>query len=269
MKYFILIFISLITLFIITSCGLIHTTKVDKEEAKFAKEYSGLYVFDKKLRDEIIQRKKEREEYSQNRLKTINDEKEKILRSLFTEKEIQDFRDMVARDRKRRVVRRYFDEVYEKENEILRELNKKYPDLTDSKFPQTLSNGNKYGFSAYGSYNDENLKPYYQKIKEYMGEEVFEKLSRGLAVTSYYVDKNGKEIPITMYTFIYVTTTTYGIYGDEGAGVRFTSRDTYNISNDNIFYFINGKFIKSNDRGEGATEWHQKNLLSNSKITLI
>ena len=256
MKIFLLTLISFVALIIFASCGLIYTTKgaPTKEQKELVKKYAGLYVFNKKLRDEVIQREKEREEYSQNRLKMIEEEKEKILRSLFTEKEIQDFRDMVARDRERRVVRRYFDEVYEKENEIFRELTKKYPDLIDNKFPETLSNGSKYYHNYQLNINDENLKPYYQKIKEYMGEEVFEKLSRGLAVTSYYVDKNGKEIPITMYTFIYVTTTTYGIYGDEGAGVRFTSRDTYNISNDNIFYFINGKFIKSNDRGEGATE---------------
>ena len=65
MKYFILIFIGLITLVIITSCGLIQTSSADKEKVRIADEYGGIYVFDKKLRDEIIQREKEREEARQ------------------------------------------------------------------------------------------------------------------------------------------------------------------------------------------------------------
>lgn len=56
MKYFILIFIGLITLVIFASCGLIHTTKgaPTKEQEELMEEYGGIYVFDKKLRDEII-----------------------------------------------------------------------------------------------------------------------------------------------------------------------------------------------------------------------
>ena len=65
MKYFILIFISLITLVIITSCGLIQTSSADKEKVRIATEYGGIYVFDTTLRDEIIQREKERKEAKQ------------------------------------------------------------------------------------------------------------------------------------------------------------------------------------------------------------
>lgn len=54
MKYFILIFIGLITLVIITSCGLIRTSSADKEKVRIAKEYGGIYVFDKAIRDEIM-----------------------------------------------------------------------------------------------------------------------------------------------------------------------------------------------------------------------
>ena len=70
MKYFILIFISLITLVICASCGLIQTSSADKETERIAEEYGGIYVFDKKLRDEIIQREKERREYMDDWFKT-------------------------------------------------------------------------------------------------------------------------------------------------------------------------------------------------------
>lgn len=161
MKYFVLIFISLITLVIITSCGLIRTSSADKEKIRIADEYGGIYVFDKVIRDEIIALQKQ-------------------------------------------------------------ELKE----------------------------NDWSL--YYQKVKEYMGEEIFEKLKKGLAISSYYVDKNGKVIPITMFTYISTTITTYGLYGDEGAGFRLTDSYSVGITGDNIFYLENGKFIKSDETREAA-----------------
>lgn len=259
MKYFILIFISLITLVICASCGLIQTSSADKETERIAKEYGGIYVFDKAIRDEIIQREKEREEYEKSRLETIEIEKEKLLRTFFTEKEIQDYRDMIERDKRRRgvVISYSYHPVYKKEQEIYKELKEKYPySLIDKKFPQILSNGCKYYLSGPSKQelkeNDWSL--YYQKVKEYMGEEIFEKLKKGLATTSHYVDKNNKVIPITFYTYIYDTITTYGLYGDEGAGFRLTERYSVGIAGDNIFYLENGKFIKSDEIRKGERE---------------
>ena len=206
MKYFILIFISLITLVIITSCGLIHTTKgaPTKEQKELMEEYGGRYVFDKKIRDEIMAL--EKQELIERKKVSLDDPN-------FVKK-------MVA-------------------------LEEKY---------SILSNGCKYYIKGPSKQelkeNDWSL--YYQKIKEYMGEEIFEKLKKGLAITSYYVDKNGKVIPITMLTYISTTITTYGLYGDEGAGFRLTNSYSVDIAGDNIFYLENGKFIKSDEKGKGA-----------------
>ena len=67
MKIFLLTLISLITLIIFASCGLIYTTEgaPTKEQKELMEEYGGRYVFDKKIRDEIIRREKEREEARQ------------------------------------------------------------------------------------------------------------------------------------------------------------------------------------------------------------
>ena len=204
MKYFILILISLITLIIFASYGLIQTSSVDKEAVRIAEEYGGIYVFDKEIRDEIIQREKEREEARQK--VTLGD-------------------------------------TFWEQREAI-----------DKNLPQILSNGCKYYIKGPSKQelkeNDWSL--YYQKIKEYMGEEIFEKLKKGLAITSYYVDKNGKVIPITMLTYISTTITTYGLYGDEGAGFRLTNSYSVDIAGDNIFYLENGKFIKSDEKGKGA-----------------
>ena len=152
MKYFILIFIGLITLVIFASCGLIYTTKgaPTKEQEELMEKYGGIYVFDKKIRDEIIALQKQ--ELIERKKVSLDDPN-------FVKK-------MVA-------------------------LEEKY---------SILSNGYKYSDGL--GYYEKEYEPYYQKIKEYMGEEIFNKLERGLGVTSYYIDKNGKVIPITMFTYI-------------------------------------------------------------------
>lgn len=204
MKYFILILISLITLIIFASYGLIQTSSADKETGRIADEYGGIYVFDKEIRDEIIQKEKEREEARQK--VTLG------------------------------------DTFWEQRESI------------DKNLPQILSNGCKYYIKGPSKQelkeNDWSL--YYQKIKEYMGDEVYNRLKGGLRVTSYYLDKNGKVIPITMLTYISTTITTYGLYGDEGAGFRLTNSYSVDIAGDNIFYLENGKFIKSDEKGKGA-----------------
>lgn len=204
MKYFILIFIGLITLVIITSCGLIRTSSADKETERIADEYGGIYVFNKAIRDEIIQREKERKEAKQK--VTTGDT--------------------------------FWEQI----------------EAIDKNLPQILSNGCKYYLKGPSKQelkeNDWSL--YYQKVKEYMGEEIFNKLKRGLGVTSYYIDKNGKVIPITMLTYISTTITIYGLYGDEGAGFRLTDRYSADIAGDNIFYLENGKFIKSDEKDKGG-----------------
>ena len=123
---------------------------------------------------------------------------------------IQDFKDVLARDRKRGAMVDYSHyDVYKKENEILEKLNEKYPNV-DEKFPKILSNGCEYVFARDKAYREE-FQPYYQKIKEYMGEEVFKKLKNTLEPTSF-CKKDEKRIPITIYTSIVVLKRTYGNY---------------------------------------------------------
>ena len=201
MKYFILIFISLITLVIITSCGFIHTTKgaPTKEQKELMEEYGGIYVFDKAIRDEIIAL--EKQELIERKKVSLDDPN-------FVKK-------MVA-------------------------LEEKY---------SILSNGYKYSDGL--GYYEKEYEPYYQKIKEYMGEEIFKELKPDIILTSFYRIKEKdkeKHIPITFLVEFTWTITTYGLYGDEGAGFRFTETRKTGMGGDNIFYLENGRFIKSNEK---------------------
>lgn len=72
MKYFILTFVGFVILFVFSACGLIYTTKgaPTKKQKELVEQYGGLYVFDKKLREEIMQSEKERRGYMNNWFKT-------------------------------------------------------------------------------------------------------------------------------------------------------------------------------------------------------
>lgn len=109
--------------------------------SKLSREYSGIYVFDKKLRDEIKQREKEKEEMRQK--VTTGDT--------------------------------FWDQMED----------------IDKTHPQILSNGCKYYLKGLSVQEDKetDLSPYREKIKEYMGDEVYNTLKGGLKATSYYIDK--------------------------------------------------------------------------------
>ncbi|RDU59785.1 hypothetical protein [Helicobacter sp. MIT 14-3879] len=199
MKIFIFIVVSLGILLFLSSCGLLYTTKYDKEAFELAEEYGGIYVFDKEIRDEI---KKLQEEESKMKI-GVGDPN-------------------------------FFDKI--------KARTEKY---------STLSNGCKYFIGIFGDRGDkfEPYKPYYEKIKEYMGEKVYNKLSYGILTTSYY--KCGdKVIPLTFYVNVYGTRTDYGLYGFDEAngGYRFSEDSSIEANADNIFYLINDKFVKSNQK---------------------
>ena len=198
MKYFILILISLITLIIFASYGLIQTSSADKEKVRIVEEYGGIYVFDKEIRDEIIALQKQ--ELIERKKVSFDDPN-------FVKK-------MVA-------------------------LEEKY---------SILSNGCKYYTGLFTAYDYKKIEPYIQKIKEYIGEEAYNKLQPNILLTSFYrINKNGveKDIPIEISVSISWDKTTYGLYGDEGAGFRFTEIRRVGLGNFfNTFYLIDNKFIR-------------------------
>ena len=215
MKTFLFILTSLGIVFLLSSCGLISTASADSETRKIGEEYGGIYVFDKKIRDEIIQREKERANLRKDdRFRTKSDKNVKSGNDIY--------------------------DIYI--------INSK---AIDEALPQVLSNGCKY--FVIGSPPDEerretNLEPYFQKIKEYMGEKAYNKFDL-LSVTSYYIDKKGQVIPVSVYTHLNEAVTTYGLYGDEGAGFRLSDTRYRSLAGSNIFYLVNDKFVKSDGEG--------------------
>ncbi|MCE3049176.1 hypothetical protein, partial [Helicobacter kayseriensis] len=128
-------------------------------------------------------------------------------------------------------------------DEAWREAYKQVYAGFEEKYPQTLSNGCTYHNQAFGPYR-EYFEPYYEKIKEFVGEEAYKKLKLSLKTTSFYECGDGKKVIITIYTDILDICTQYGLFGDEGAGFRLTNNVLIQIGGSNTFELRNGKFEK-------------------------
>ena len=115
----------------------------------------------------------------------------------------------------------------------------------DTKYPQTLSNGKKY-YTRWIDYENQTGKKaeipgtYINKIKEFIGED-FNKQKPELLMFYLYED-NGVAIPITVRASYTYVKTKYGLFGDEGHGVKLSKQNFVTRTSRSEFHIINGKF---------------------------
>ena len=117
--------------------------------------------------------------------------------------------------------------------------------VVDEKFPQTLSNGKKY-YTRWIDYENQTGKKaeipeiYINKIKEFIGDD-FNKQKPELLMFYLYED-NGIAIPITVRASYTYVKTKYGLFGDEGRGVKLSKQNFVTRTSRSEFYIVNGKF---------------------------
>ena len=119
--------------------------------------------------------------------------------------------------------------------------------VMDKKLPQILSNGKKY-YTRWIDYENQTGKKakipetYINKIKEFMGDENYNKSPNLPILVMFYVDNNDEIIPIKLSMSYTYYRTKYGLFGDEGHGVRFKDEEQILIRGGNRFVLINSKF---------------------------
>ena len=123
-------------------------------------------------------------------------------------------------------------------------------EIMDQKFPQTLSNGKKYYTSWLDYERDTGKKAeipekYISKIKELMGNDNYKKSPNRPILVGFYEDNN-QIVPIELSMSYTYYKTKYGLFGDEGMGIRFKDEERIFIPGGNKFILINNKFIKAN-----------------------
>ena len=121
-------------------------------------------------------------------------------------------------------------------------------DIMDKKLPQILSNGKKY-YTRWIDYENQTGKKaeipetYINKIKEFIGDD-FNKQKPELLMFYLYED-NGIAIPITVRASYTYVKTKYGLFGDEGRGVKLSKQNFVTRTSRSEFYIVNGKFERA------------------------
>ena len=209
-------FIVFICLFILLPLayfnGFIRISDLTSEQESIAKKYGGVYVFDEKLEKEIDKREEERDKVNKEILKEVSNIQDK-----------------------------------EEQNKQLRLLlQEKFYD--NPKLERVLSNGKKY-YSRKDNIKIDNYKilnNYEEKLKEFMGKD-YDKYENYLSINlGYFYIDNDTIVPISIGVSTLYTEVTFGLYGDEASGIKFSKTIINDVGGDDYFYLIDNKFQKIN-----------------------
>ena len=216
MKFIGIILLLLTSIFLIACSANQASNKINNSELEnLASKYGGVYVFNEKFEKEIEKREAERKELS----KTLGDK----IRS--------NPRKIKQGDK--------FITIYDVDMTLI-----------NKQLPQILSNGKKY-YTRWIDYENQTGKKaeipevYVNKIKEFMGDENYNKSPNFPILVTFYTDNNDEIIPIKLSMSYTYYKTKYGLFGDEGHGVRFKDEEQIFIRGGNKFILVNGKFIKA------------------------
>ncbi|WP_459817325.1 tRNA 2-selenouridine synthase [Campylobacter concisus] len=213
MKFIGIILLLLTSIFLIACSANQASNKISNSELEnLASKYGGVYVFNEKFEKEI----EKQEQIRDNKRKEILER-------------IQTISNKNERNKKMREILKL--EFYD-----------------NPKMQQTLSNGKKY-YTRWIDYENQTGKKaeipetYINKIKEFIGED-FNKQKPELLMFYLYED-NGVAIPITVRASYTYVKTKYGLFGDEGHGVKLSKQNFVTRTSRSEFHIINGKFIKA------------------------
>ena len=140
---------------------------------------------------------------------------------------------------------KYLDDFFKNNN---RDFDLNDQAIMNEKLPRVLSNGKKY-YSRKDNIKIDNYKilnNYEEKLKEFMGKD-YDKYENYLSINlGYFYIDNDTIVPISIGVSTLYTEVTFGLYGDEASGIKFTKESTQRLIGDNKFYLTDNKFQKIN-----------------------
>ena len=123
--------------------------------------------------------------------------------------------------------------------------------IMDKKLPQIISNGGHYYTSSIDYENQTGKrakisKEFADKIKGFIGLENYNVFKPSMGLEYFYIDKDENIVPIDISVTYSYQSKKYGLFGDEGAGIKFSKSETNYVLGGNKFYFDSSKntFVK-------------------------
>ena len=206
-----------------------------------AKKYGGVYIFDKALYDEIVFLEKQIKELDECYKNQKDTECVEVVKRQLTTDGYFFYNDWKLN--KSSFVKEFGNHD---ENTTL--------DLVALEFAkrniypyEKLSNGHTYYPHYFGGYRStwekgEYMPSEYKKaVIDYIGEKNYNKEKPSIMLDKFYVDKNDKIVPISIFADYFIIKTRYVLNGDEGGGFSFTEKREINISGENYFYINTSK----------------------------
>ena len=216
MKFIGIILLLLTSIFLIACSANQASNKISNSELEnLANKYGGVYIFNQKFVEEIEKREAERKAVNQQILSEIShisnkSERNKKMRELLKE--------------------RYYN---------------------NKKIEQILSNGKRYYLDSIDYENQTGKrvkipKEFADKIINFIGLENYNKFKPSMGLGYFYIDNNGVVMPIDISATYSYQSKKYGLFGDEGAGIKFSKGETNYVLGGNKFYFDSSKntFVK-------------------------
>ena len=216
MKFVAIILLLLTSIFLIACSANQASNKISNSELEnLASKYGGVYIFNQKFVEEIEKREAERKAVNQQILSEIanisnKSERNKKMRELLKE--------------------RYYN---------------------NKKIEQILSNGKRYYLDSIDYENQTGKrvkipKEFADKIINFIGLENYNKFKPSMGLGYFYIDNNGVVMPIDISATYSYQSKKYGLFGDEGAGIKFSKSETNYVLGGNKFYFDSSKntFVK-------------------------
>ena len=249
MKFIGIILLLLTSIFLIACSANQASNKISNSELEnLASKYGGVYVFNQKFVDEIDRREKEIK-LSETNMKANKDNYRNELNKEFKNTNSLLYKQwQLKKDEYAKMVYKKYgmkDDYFTAKGIFIEDMvREKFRSLD-----RVLSNGKRY-YLKWLDYENETGKKvkisdeYVNKIKEFIGDENFSKSPKPL-LRKFYID-NGQIIPITISLTYSYQSKKYGLFGDEGAGIKFSKGETNYVLGGNKFYFDSSKntFVK-------------------------
>ena len=250
MKFIGIILLLLTSIFLIACSANQTSNKISNSELEnLASKYGGVYIFNQKFVEEIEKREREIK-LSETNMKANKDNYRNELNKEFKNTNSLLYKQwQLKKDEYAKMVYKKYgmkDDYFTAKGIFIEDMvREKFRSLD-----RVLSNGKRY-YTKWTTYENETgkkakiQKEFADKIKGFIGLENYNKFKPHMLLSEFYIS-NDEIIPISISLYYDVVKKSYGLYGDEGAGISFSKKYIVDIGGNNVFYFDSSKntFVK-------------------------